>query len=78
MFSYRSLEERIPAAHSLRKLRVLVDGILQGMSAEFEALYSPRGRPSIAPERLLRASLIKKDGSGTPPEDGGRNPTVDF
>lgn len=170
MFSYRSLEERIPAAHPLRKLRVLVDGILQSMSTEFEALYSRRGRPSIAPERLLRASLIqtlftirserqlvqhieynllyrwfvgmnideavwnhstfsanrdrlfgesmaqkffaqvlliaewqdlisdehftvdgtqieawasmksfvKKDGSGTPPEDGGRNPTVDF
>lgn len=59
MFSYRSLEERIPDAHPLRKLRVLVDDILQSMSAEFEPLYSRRGRPSIAPERLLRASLIQ-------------------
>jgi transposase len=59
MFSYRSLEERIPETHPLRKLRILVDGILQSMSAEFEPLYSRRGRPSIAPERLLRASLIQ-------------------
>lgn len=43
----------------LRKLRVLVDGILLGMSPEFEVLYSRRGRPSIAPERLLRASLLQ-------------------
>lgn len=38
---------------------MLVDAILQGMSADFQALYSRRGRPSIAPERLLRASLIQ-------------------
>jgi transposase len=170
LYSYRTLEERIPEAHPLRKLRVLVDGILRSMSADLAPLYSKRGRPSIAPERLLRASLlqslftirserqlvqhieynllyrwfvgmnideaawnhstfsanrdrlfsenvaqrffaqvlriaewqdlisddhftvdgtqveawasmksfVKKDGSGTPPEDGGRNPTVDF
>ncbi|GGE70790.1 hypothetical protein CR103_17550 [Massilia psychrophila] len=59
MFSYRSLEERIPETHPLRRLRILVDGILQSMSAEFAPLYSRRGRPSIAPERLLRASLIQ-------------------
>ncbi|MET3132784.1 transposase [Oxalobacteraceae bacterium GrIS 1.11] len=59
MFSYRSLEERIPETHPLRKLRLLVDAILQTMSTEFEALYSRRGRPSIAPERLLRASLLQ-------------------
>jgi transposase len=59
MYSYRSLEERIPKDHPLRKLRVLVDGILQSMNSEFEALYSRRGRPSIAPERLLRASLLQ-------------------
>ena len=58
MYSYRSLEERIPDTHPLRKLRILVDGILQTMSLEFQALYSRRGRPSIAPERLLRASLL--------------------
>ncbi|GGE72234.1 hypothetical protein CR103_15200 [Massilia psychrophila] len=59
MFSYRSLEERIPETHPLRRLRILVDGILQSMSAEFAPPYSRRGRPSIAPERLLRASLIQ-------------------
>lgn len=59
MYSYRSLEERIPDTHPLRKLRILVDGILQSMNPEFQALYSRRGRPSIAPERLLRASLLQ-------------------
>lgn len=59
MFSYRSLEERIPVTHPLRKLRILVDGILKSMNAEFEEVYSRRGRPSIAPERLLRASLLQ-------------------
>lgn len=59
MFSYRSLEERIPDGHPLRKLRVLVDAILRNMEPEISALYSRRGRPSIAPERLLRASLIQ-------------------
>lgn len=59
MFSYRTLEERIPQGHSLRKLRTLVDGILVTLHDEFEALYAGSGRPSIAPERLLRASLIQ-------------------
>ena len=59
MFSYRTLEERIPPEHSLRKLRTLVDGILMTLHAEFEALYAGSGRPSIPPERLLRASLLQ-------------------
>jgi transposase len=59
IFSYRTLEARIPATHPLRKLRAVVDGILGAMHAEFEALYSHAGRPSIAPERLLRASLMQ-------------------
>ena len=59
MFSYRTLEERIPQGHSLRKLRVLVDGILATLHTEFEALYAGSGRASIPPERLLRASLIQ-------------------
>jgi transposase len=59
MFSYRTLEERIPREHPLRKLRSLVDGILVTLHAEFEALYAGSGRPSIPPERLLRASLIQ-------------------
>ncbi|WP_371323871.1 IS5 family transposase [Dechloromonas sp. ZY10] len=59
MFSYRSLEERIPAGHPLRKLRVLVDGILASMNGTFAKLYSHTGRPGIPAERLLRASLIQ-------------------
>lgn len=59
MFSFRTLEQRIPASHPLRKLRVLVDGILASLHGEFGRLYSKRGRPSIPPERLLRASLIQ-------------------
>jgi transposase len=59
MFSCRTLEERIPPEHSLRKLRTLVDGILMTLHAEFEALYAGSGRPSIPPERLLRASLLQ-------------------
>ncbi len=59
LFSYQDLESRIPAQHPLRKLRVLVDSILRTMDADFAALYSMVGRPSIAPERLLRASLLQ-------------------
>jgi len=59
MFSYRTLEERVPAQHPLRKLKALVDEILSSMDATFEKLYSHRGRPSIPPERLLRASLLQ-------------------
>lgn len=59
MFSYRSLEQRIPAGHPLRKLRVLVDGILGSMNGTFAKLYSHTGRPGIPAERLLRASLIQ-------------------
>lgn len=58
MFGYRTLEERIPQQHPLRKLRALVDGLLATLPAEFEAMYSASGRPSIPPERRLRASLI--------------------
>ena len=50
---------RIPATHPLRKLRVLFDEILKSMNAEFEEVYSRRGCPSIALERLLRASLLQ-------------------
>jgi transposase len=59
LFSYISTEARVPADHPLRAIRVLVDGILQQMSPEFEALYAAGGRPSIPPERLLRAQLLQ-------------------
>src|SRR5271169_4485623 len=57
MFSYVALEERIPADHPLRGVRKLVDTVLARMTKEFDGLYSEAGRPSIAPERLLRALL---------------------
>lgn len=59
LFSYRTLEQRIPKNHPLRKFRVVVDAILASMDAELDALYAPTGRDSIPPERLLRASLIQ-------------------
>ena len=59
MFSYVSLEERIPADHPLRAMRDLVEEVLEGLSGVFEGMYSTTGRPSIAPERLIRASLLQ-------------------
>jgi transposase len=59
LFSYVDLEERIPARHPLRKVRQIVNDALVSLDAEFDRLYSAEGRPSIAPERLLRASLIQ-------------------
>ena len=54
-----SLEDRVPADHPLRAIRRLVDAALEEMSPTLEALYAERGRPSIAPELLLRAQLIQ-------------------
>lgn len=59
LFSYVDLEDRIPATHPLRKIRRVVNDALVSLDAEFEALYVDFGRPSIAPERLIRASLIQ-------------------
>jgi len=59
MFSYVALEDRIPADHALRGVRKLVDVVLAEMSKDFEGLYSKVGRPSIPPERLLRALLLQ-------------------
>ena len=57
MFSYVALEKRIPSDHPLRPMLELVDGILSRLAPEFRELYSTTGRPSVAPERLLRALL---------------------
>ena len=54
-----SLEERIPAGHPLHKIRQIVNDALTSLDAEFDALYTDFGRPSIAPERLIRASLLQ-------------------
>src|SRR5690349_22396769 len=59
MFSYISPEQRVPADHPLRAIRKLVDEILKEMSPKFRKLYSDVGRPSIAPERLLRSLLLQ-------------------
>src|SRR5262245_35557865 len=59
MFSYVSLEERVPQDHPLRRIRESVDRILQGMAKEFEGMYAKTGRPSVPPERLLRAALLQ-------------------
>ena len=59
MFSYISPEKRVPADHPLRPLRKIVDEILKEMSPKFQKLYSKVGRPSIAPERLLRSLLLQ-------------------
>ena len=59
MFSYVALEDRVPQDHPLRAIRKLVDEVLRRMSKEFDKLYSKVGRPSIPPERLLRALLLQ-------------------
>jgi transposase len=55
LFSYVSLEQRVPPEPPLRTIRQMVDTALMGLGGRFEALYAQTGRPSIAPERLLRA-----------------------
>jgi transposase len=60
MYSYLSPEERVRKDHSLRAIRELTDEILERMSPLFAAMYAEVGRPSIAPEKLLRAQLLQK------------------
>ncbi len=59
MWSYLSPEQRVPADHPLRPIRAMVDTILAELSPAFATLYSPVGRPSIPPEKLLRALLLQ-------------------
>ncbi len=59
LFSYVDLEARIPARHPLRKIRQVVNDALASLDADFQALYTDFGRPSIPPERLIRASLLQ-------------------
>lgn len=59
MFSYVSPESRIPKDHPLRPIREMVDDALKELSADFDVLYSHTGRPSIAPEKLIRALLLQ-------------------
>ena len=59
LFSYVSCEARVPAGHPLRPIRAIVDEALEVLSPDFERLYSKIGRPSIPPEKLLRALLLQ-------------------
>jgi transposase len=59
VFSYVSAEQRIAAEHPLRGIRAMTDAGLRELSPEFDSLYAAGGRPSIAPERLLRALLLQ-------------------
>jgi len=58
-FSYVSPEQRVPQDHPLRTIRTLVNTVLQELSPRFATLYATEGRPSIAPEKLLRALLLQ-------------------
>ena len=59
LFSYVDVEARVPSGHPLRRIRDLVNGALARLDERFASLYSREGRPSIPPERLLRASLLQ-------------------
>lgn len=59
MFSYISAEQRVPADHPLRAIRAVVEVALRNMGTRFETMYSKVGRPSIPPEKLLRALLLQ-------------------
>jgi transposase len=59
MFSYVSLEQRVPSDHPLRAVRKVTDVVLHTLSPELDALYAEAGRPSIAPEYILRALLLQ-------------------
>jgi transposase len=59
LFSYVDLEERVPVGHPLRAIRRVVNDALASLDGEFAGLYAAHGRPSIPPERLIRASLLQ-------------------
>ncbi len=59
MFSYISAERRVPKDHPLRAIRAMVDVALRKMGPQFDAMYAKLGRPSIPPEKLLRALLLQ-------------------
>ncbi len=59
IFSYLSPEERVRKDHPLRAMRAMVDEVLRRLSPQFDRMYAREGRPSIAPEKLLRAQLLQ-------------------
>src|SRR5258708_14301194 len=59
MFSYLSPEQRVPQNHPLRAIRKIADAVFVELSPQFDKMYARLGRPSIAPEKLLRALLLQ-------------------
>jgi transposase len=59
LFSYVALEKRMPEKHPLRLVRVVANDVLAALDGDFTKVYADTGRPSIAPERLLRALLLQ-------------------
>src|SRR5262249_20363283 len=59
LFSYVDLEQRVPERHPLRLIRCIVNQVFAALDGELGKLYAAEGRPSIAPERLLRALLLQ-------------------
>lgn len=59
LYSYITLEDRVPATHPLRPLKAIVDNVLQGMSKKFDKLYAKTGRPSIPPEMLVKTLFLQ-------------------
>lgn len=85
MFSYLSPEQRVRKDHPLRAVRAMTDEILHSISRLFDAMYAERGRPSIPPEKLLRAQLLQMlysvrserlKGFGPRMANGARRPTI--
>ena len=58
MLMVLNLEQRVPRDHPLRRIKQLAEAVLQLLSPSFDRMYSATGRPSIPPERLLKASLL--------------------
>src|SRR5207245_461252 len=58
MLMVLNLEQRVPQDHPLRRIKQLAETVLEELSASFDRMYSATGRPSIPPERLLKASLL--------------------
>ena len=59
LFSYVSLEARVPTSHPMRLIRAVVDEPLEVLSPRFEELYARTGRPSVPPEKPIRALLLQ-------------------
>lgn len=59
LYSYIPLEARIPAKHPLRKIKEIIDSVLEEMDKDFDALYSHTGRPSVPPEMLLKSLTLQ-------------------